>query len=71
MAPTILYAMGLPVPKNLDGRVLTAPFDTAYVAAHPIQYEDPEVEAAGKAGRVLPEEDEVALEQRLRGLGYL
>jgi len=71
MAPTILYAMGLPVPKNLDGRVLTAPFDAAYVAAHPIQYEDPEVEAAGKAGRVLPEEDEVALEQRLRGLGYL
>jgi hypothetical protein len=36
LAPTILYALSLPVPAGLDGRVLSEIFDPAYMAAHPV-----------------------------------
>ncbi|HXT52538.1 MAG TPA: alkaline phosphatase family protein [Thermoanaerobaculia bacterium] len=33
--PTLLYLLGIPVPDDADGRVLTAALDPAYVKAHP------------------------------------
>jgi len=35
VAPTMLYAMGLAIPEDLEGRVVTEVFDPAYVSAHP------------------------------------
>lgn len=69
VAPTILYAMGLPVPRDMDGRVLEDIFCEEYRGSRPIRYED--------RGGLLPErevaytdEETRSIEERLRGLGY-
>src|SRR5512135_1574531 len=36
IGPTVLYALGLPVPSIMDGTVLQTAFAPDYVAAHPI-----------------------------------
>jgi predicted AlkP superfamily phosphohydrolase/phosphomutase len=70
IAPTILYAMGLPVPRDMDGRVLTAMFDQKYLEANPISYED--VQSGGAvAARELSDQESKIVEERLRALGYL
>lgn len=38
LAPTLLYALGFPVARDLDGRVLTDAFDKAFVATHPVTF---------------------------------
>ena len=74
LAPTILYALGLPVPEDLDGRVLTEVFTPDFVAAHPLVIEP--AAAADETGAVAAEpvysaEEEALIQERLRGLGYL
>lgn len=36
--PTLLYALGLPLPRDLDGRVLTASFTSEFLARHPLTF---------------------------------
>ena len=72
LAPTILYAMGLPVPDGMDGRVLTEIFTPEYLAAHHVVYRD---------GGALGDEDgdhyemsaaeEAEIRKALAGLGYV
>ena len=38
VVPTLLYAAGLPVARDLDGRVLVGAFDAAFLAANPIEF---------------------------------
>jgi hypothetical protein len=38
LAPTVLYALGMPVARDLDGQVLTAAFDRAFLANHPLTF---------------------------------
>jgi Type I phosphodiesterase / nucleotide pyrophosphatase len=38
VAPTVLYALGIPVARDLDGQVLTAAFDRAFLASHPLTF---------------------------------
>lgn len=38
LAPTLYYALGLPVPRDLDGRVLTEFFEPAFLAGHPLTF---------------------------------
>jgi predicted AlkP superfamily phosphohydrolase/phosphomutase len=69
LAPTILHMMGVPVPRVLDGRVLTEIF----TSPADVTYEG-EVDQAD--GEVRPEQafndDEATqVEERLRSLGYL
>ncbi len=72
VAPTILYAMGLPVPRDMDGRVLTEAFDPDYVAKHPIEYEDPSVTGRDPEQRQqYTQEEEEEMQRRLQGLGYV
>ncbi len=71
LAPTSLYALGLAVPRAMDGQVRTELFDPAYVEAHPLRYAEIELHPDGKAGPAMPEEDEAMVAARLRDLGYL
>jgi predicted AlkP superfamily phosphohydrolase/phosphomutase len=73
LAPTILYAMGLPVPEDMDGKVLTDAFSNGYLKSHPVRYKKTKEAAPRKEEPVatgLPEEAEAARE-RLRDLGYI
>jgi predicted AlkP superfamily phosphohydrolase/phosphomutase len=38
IAPTILYLMGEPVPKEMDGRILSEMIDDGFHAGHPVRY---------------------------------
>ncbi len=70
IAPTILYAMGIPVPRDMDGKVLTAMFDPSYLDANPVTWE--EVQAGGEVkARELSDEESKIVEERLKALGYL
>ena len=71
MAPTALYAMGLAVPRAMDGQVRTEVFDLAHVEAHPVQYVDQDITADRRAAYVMSKEDEALIQSRLKGLGYL
>ncbi|HET6446919.1 MAG TPA: alkaline phosphatase family protein [candidate division Zixibacteria bacterium] len=71
--PTILYAMGLPVPSYFDGRVLTELFDPEYLTSFPIVSK--EVEESDNVSGTLPQQlsgdEEEQLLERLRGMGYI
>jgi len=74
VAPTVLYAMDLPIPRWMDGKVMLQAFAPSYAAAHaPAYSEDNESEgpAATPAQTRYSEEETEIIEERLRGLGYL
>lgn len=70
IAPTILHILGVPVPSDMDGRVLSEVLGAALTAAPeateaatPVQ-EEP-------APAAYTEEEDAAIQQRLADLGYL
>jgi len=70
LAPTILYALDIPVPEDMDGNVLRQAFDESSLNIRPVRYSD------SSSGTLHPmseytEEDEEEIVERLRGLGYL
>jgi hypothetical protein len=38
VAPTLLYGLGVPVARDLDGRVLTTAYDRGFLARHPLTF---------------------------------
>jgi predicted AlkP superfamily phosphohydrolase/phosphomutase len=70
LAPTILYALDLPIPDDMDGKVLTQVFDESALNVRPVRYSDSSSDAA-HSGLEYTEEDEEEIVKRLRGLGYL
>lgn len=70
VAPTILYLMGLPIPSDLDGQVLTAPLSDQLLMSAEILRGD----ALGARDQIVPdysEEESEEVKERLRALGYL
>jgi len=70
IAPTALYAMGLPIPADMDGRPLTEAFTAEYLASHQPSYTDSS-SARDHRGEDYEAEDEEKVVERLRGLGYI
>jgi predicted AlkP superfamily phosphohydrolase/phosphomutase len=72
VAPTVLYALGLPVAREMDGRPALELFDEATASREPetIASWEPEVERFREATPVTSPVDDEILE-RLRTLGYL
>jgi predicted AlkP superfamily phosphohydrolase/phosphomutase len=70
MAPTILYAMGLPIPDDMDGRVLKEPFAKEFFRRNPITYRKVKKDKKKeRKGYSLKEESKVI--ENLKGLGYI
>lgn len=67
VAPTILYAMGLPVPADMDGKPLVAAYAPDHVAAHPAQAGA--AQGVGQGDYTAQDEEQVM--ERLRDLGYV
>ena len=66
VAPTILNLLGLPVPSDMDGRVLESLVDSG----SPVRYEEVDSQVVSFASAYDPEEEDIVA-QRLKGLGYL
>lgn len=71
MAPTILYAMGMPVARDMDGRPLTDAFKYEFTAEHPVTYDDGASAAQTPQIEDYNEEEAKQVEERLKELGYL
>lgn len=72
VAPTVLYLMGVPVPEDMDGRVLTEIFDEAYLADHPLRRQRyTAVEKDQTSDEAYSDEDADEVRRRLEDLGYL
>jgi len=67
LAPTILHILGLPVPKDMDGRVLQELFPTAQA----VQFEDIDNSIVRHEKMEYNAEETELIEQRLKGLGYI
>lgn len=70
LAPTILATMGVPIPDDMDGKVIDEAFGPAYFEDQPIKY----VEAQSTITQEpleFTEEEEEEIKQRLRDLGYM
>jgi len=68
IAPTLLYLADLPIPKNMDGRVIAALFKGAHWNSRPPR-SGPSLPTPPRANSLTDEETQ-ALNDRLRGLGY-
>lgn len=74
ITPTILYLMGLPVAKDMDGKVLTQAIEPSFLEKNPIRYiesydkEEKRKEIPGKE-EITPYDEELL--KRLKALGYI
>jgi len=72
VAPTILHLAGVPIPKEMDGRVLEEILTPEFAASHPIEIsEEKSGPAATEAKDDYSNQDEEAIADRLRSLGYI
>ncbi|MDE2506735.1 MAG: phosphodiesterase, partial [Planctomycetota bacterium] len=74
LAPTILRLMGIPVPADMDGRVLHELLDPAVIAVPAADVAPPAStphSAMPLAGVAYTDEEDAAIQQRLADLGYL
>ena len=69
LAPTVLYECGVPVPDDMDGRILTGIFHEEHVKANPPQIA--KSEDSGKSEYNYSGEEEKEVQKRLKDLGYL
>lgn len=70
LAPTILHLMGVPVPDDMDGRVLTEALKDEFLAGRPVAYRVGE-DVPQEPTAVYSEEDARKIEERLKSLGYI
>lgn len=66
LAPTVLHALGLPVPSDMDGRVL----EEIFCNPHSVRFEAADNSRTAEVHDYAERETEL-IEQRLRGLGYV
>ncbi len=68
---TILYEMGFPVPKDMDGRVIAEAYTPERLAADPPRSGDIDTSTAPSTADVHSQDEEAEVAKRLKELGYL
>lgn len=73
IAPTVLALLGLPVGRDMPGRVITEIIDPAFLEAHPIQYVDTHDALADQPlqSEIEKQAGEASQLEYLRSLGYI
>jgi predicted AlkP superfamily phosphohydrolase/phosphomutase len=70
LAPTILHALGVAVPREMDGRVLDEAFEASAPMARPVAYSEENVYKDGTSAPGLSDEEMAEVQEKLRGWGY-
>ncbi len=71
LAPTILYLMGQPVPREMDGQVLLDPFTPEFRQQHTVIYTQDEESLTSESQSVYSDQEEAEIVEMLRSLGYV
>jgi predicted AlkP superfamily phosphohydrolase/phosphomutase len=71
VAPTVLYAMGLPIPDDMDGRMAVEVFEDGVIRKQPVLYVRAAEAPTHGASAVYGHEEEERIKESLRSLGYL
>jgi predicted AlkP superfamily phosphohydrolase/phosphomutase len=69
IAPTLLHLLGVPVPEDMDGKVLAELFRPEFVAAQPVRTGG--VSGISSRDTGYTDEERSKVEERLQALGYL
>lgn len=71
VTPTILYALGFPVGRDMDGSVITDAFDARVLKSNPVA-SIPTYETGGRrAGKPIESPVDDKVKQKLKALGYI
>jgi predicted AlkP superfamily phosphohydrolase/phosphomutase len=70
LAPTLLHAMGLGVPRDLDGRVLSEAFEASSPVAQPVAFTQDSVYKDRDSEPGLSDDEMAEVQEKLRGWGY-
>jgi len=70
VAPTILYLLGIPIPEDMDGRVLEGAIDPQYLGENPIE-KDKVIAGDEGSPKTFDLDETRAIQERLQGLGYI
>lgn len=71
IAPTILYMMGIPIPSDMDGKVLTQIFHRSHLKSHPVEYEREGISKRKTRTSEWSTKEKEQIKERLKRLGYL
>src|SRR5262245_9259089 len=72
ITPTVLYLLGLPVGRDMEGRVLEKAIDPTFLAARPPRtIATHEVVSHREAEKAVPTDADERIKERLKSLGYL
>ncbi len=71
LAPTILYLMGQPVPREMDGRVLLELFTPEFRDQNRVVYDESAEGRDEGSGEVYSDQEEAEMRQMLEALGYV
>jgi predicted AlkP superfamily phosphohydrolase/phosphomutase len=71
VAPTILYVLGEPVPKDMDGRILSEIFEEEFWRDNPARFRHPGGVATPDEFVAYTDDESQQVADRLKGLGYL
>ncbi len=70
VAPTVLHALGLAVPEDMDGRVIENAFRKEWIESHPVRMRRP-YERVDKSRMELSDTERQEIIDRLKGMGYV
>ena len=72
VAPTVLYALGMPIPSDMDGKTLTGLFEDAYIELTTASYtNERKIEDVASDEYGYSEEEEESVREKLEALGYV
>jgi predicted AlkP superfamily phosphohydrolase/phosphomutase len=71
LAPTLLYTIGLPILKEMDGQVLLDIFTPEFRQQHDVTYTEAEAESHHEGDSAYSDQEESELRDTLRALGYV
>ncbi len=71
LAPTILHLLGVSIPEDMDGAVLTSAFRPEFLMEHPVESGAASGTSGGDRPSGYTDEESAKVEERLQALGYL
>ncbi len=73
LMPTILYYLGSPIPKDIEGKVIEEIFDNSFLNKHKIKYleDNNNTHKYDRGKEDIKESEKTMIEEQLKNMGYL